>query len=104
MKVSLGSVVLFAVGILGDSNSISVTVPSGRIQGTQCDHSSAKSFLGIPFAKPPVGELRFMPPQLLTLANATFKDGILGATKFGSTCIQWKKTFAWEEPAPSEDW
>lgn len=82
----------------------SIVLPFGNVQGTKCKHSGAKSFLGIPFAKPPVGELRFMPPKLVTLTNATFSNGVLDATKLGSTCIQWKKVFAWDEPPPSEDW
>ncbi|KAK2599035.1 hypothetical protein QQS21_005502 [Conoideocrella luteorostrata] len=44
-----------------------------------------------------------MPPQPLSIANATYNNGILNATALGSTCIQWHKTFAWEDPQPSED-
>ncbi len=40
-------------------------------------------FLGIPYAKPPIGELRWMPPQ--PVAKWT---GVRIATKFGPTCAQ----------------
>ena len=40
-------------------------------------------FLGIPYAKPPIGELRWMPPQ--PVAKWT---GVRLATKFGPTCAQ----------------
>src|SRR5712671_4049725 len=40
-------------------------------------------FLGIPYAKPPVGQLRWMPPQPAAKWVAVRK-----ATKFGPTCAQ----------------
>ncbi|XP_070546351.1 acetylcholinesterase-like [Ptychodera flava] len=38
---------------------------------------------GIPYAEPPVGDLRFRPPQ-----TKVGWDGVYRATKFGSVCIQ----------------
>ena len=40
-----------------------VLTNKGKIQGTQGD--GYQSFLGIPYAKPPVGDLRFKEPQPL---------------------------------------
>jgi para-nitrobenzyl esterase len=40
-------------------------------------------YLGIPFAAPPVGNLRWQPPQLPAHFNGVFQ-----ATSFGNTCIQ----------------
>jgi para-nitrobenzyl esterase len=40
-------------------------------------------FLGIPYAAPPVGELRWKPPQ-----EAAAWSAPLQATKFGHTCAQ----------------
>ncbi|CAG7822767.1 unnamed protein product [Allacma fusca] len=45
-------------------------------------------FLGIPYAKPPVGELRFEPPQ-----RAEKWTGILDATKYSSMCPQLSHIF-----------
>ena len=42
-------------------------------------------YLGIPYASPPVGSLRWLPPQPPTRFN-----GLFNATKFGSICTQLK--------------
>ena len=44
---------------------------------------SVSAFLGIPYASPPVGELRWRPPQPLPYRNADWR-----ADQFGSSCIQ----------------
>lgn len=43
----------------------------------------ARAFLGIPYARPPLGELRFQPPQ-----PAERWHGVLEATAFGPSCMQ----------------
>ena len=43
----------------------------------------ARDFLGIPFAAPPVGPLRWKPPQ-----PAAKWHGMRQATSFGSRCMQ----------------
>ncbi|MBB1603840.1 carboxylesterase/lipase family protein [Variovorax sp. UMC13] len=45
--------------------------------------SGSVAFLGIPYAKPPVGALRWAPPQ-----PPAAHDGTLQATAFGSACLQ----------------
>lgn len=52
----------------------------GLIKGIHSEN--AECFLGIPFAKPPVGELRFMPPQPVTSL------GEFDASNFGPECTQ----------------
>jgi para-nitrobenzyl esterase len=39
-----------------------VTIASGKVSGTRLS-SGVKAYLGIPFAKPPTGDLRWKPPQ-----------------------------------------
>lgn len=53
----------------------------GTVEGTQA--AGHQSFLGVPFAKPPVGELRFLPPQ-----PAEPWSGVREATAFGASCPQ----------------
>ena len=54
----------------------------GRVAGLKND-DGLNVFLGVPYAKAPVGELRFMPPQ-----EPTSWKGILPAFSFGSVCPQ----------------
>jgi para-nitrobenzyl esterase len=64
-----------------------VTVPNvGMISGTRT--ATMRSFKGIPYGAPPVGPLRWMPPQ-----KAAPVTGVLDATKFGSACPQGPSTF-----------
>ena len=58
-----------------------LTIASGKISGTRLG-SGVKAYLGIPFAKPPTGELRWKPPQPIKW------DGIWNADRKGPECIQ----------------
>jgi para-nitrobenzyl esterase len=58
-----------------------VTIADGDLQG-EIDGASRR-FLGIPFARPPVGELRWKAP----VPNDPW-DGVRDATAFGSSCAQ----------------
>ncbi|KAJ3270715.1 Carboxylic ester hydrolase [Terramyces sp. JEL0728] len=58
-----------------------VQLPYGQIRGVV--EPLFSSYLNIPFAQPPVGALRFKPPQ--PPLNIT---GVFNATSFGNACIQ----------------
>ena len=51
--------VLLALGVLAD-DSIVVT-PNGPVQGLLFD--THRAFLGVPYGAPPIGALRWAPPQ-----------------------------------------
>ncbi len=75
-----------------------VAIDSGRLQGALQD--DVLSFKGIPFAAPPVGDLRWRPPQ----AAATW-SGVRPALDYGHDCMQ--KPFGGDSAplgtAPAED-
>jgi para-nitrobenzyl esterase len=71
----------------GGSVQDMVNVPNvGMIAGSRT--ATMRSFKGIPYAAPPVGMLRWAPPQ-----KAAPLSGVLDATNFGSTCLQDKNAF-----------
>lgn len=61
--------------------SLELTTPSGRVRGVR--EASARVFRGLPYAEPPVGPLRFKPPQPLQSWN-----GVREAIAFGPAAIQ----------------
>ncbi|KAK4701276.1 hypothetical protein P7C70_g4959, partial [Phenoliferia sp. Uapishka_3] len=80
---------LIALGWLSVSNNASptpctsptVVVRNGTLQGLLLENYSQEAFLGIPFALPPVGNLRLRPPQSL---NSTFD--FLKVTEYSPFC------------------
>jgi para-nitrobenzyl esterase len=58
-----------------------VTVDGGQIRGTTAD--GVRVFKGIPFAAPPVGALRWKPPQPVAAWS-----GVKAADTFGAQCMQ----------------
>lgn len=67
------------------SNGQEVTAPIGTIKGTtvEFDGKKVNKFLGVPFAEPPVGPLRFRAPEPKAKLAAP-----LDATKFAKICPQ----------------
>ncbi|XP_044529356.1 acetylcholinesterase isoform X3 [Gracilinanus agilis] len=63
-----------------------VTVKGGKLRGIQLSAPGGpvSAFLGIPFAEPPVGPRRFLPPEPKRAWN-----GVLDATSFPHVCYQY---------------
>jgi para-nitrobenzyl esterase len=75
--------VLITVALAGSAQSQpTVNVSNGTVQGTRLSTGIAL-FKGVPFAAPPIGELRWKPPQ-----PAANWHGVRSATRFGPQCMQ----------------
>src|ERR1700722_200236 len=65
------------------SADLQVKIDSGIVEGKQ--QGAIRTFLGIPYAAPPVGDLRWKPP-----APAAKWAGVRAAKEFGAHCMQGK--------------
>ena len=85
---SMATLALAATGLpIGNekafaADNLSVKTRYGTYNGF-VDEQGVKTWLGIPFAQPPVGKLRWQAPQQLKPSNKTFD-----AKKFGAAPIQ----------------
>jgi carboxylesterase type B len=84
------------------AQTVSVTVTNGTILGSYCPcpFTSVVAYLGIPFAQPPVGALRWNAPLSY---NSTYPNGSINATTFSPGCYQFGP-YTNEAPAYSENW
>lgn len=64
------------------AGGVVVATHAGKVRGSVTGHGT-RQFLGIPFAQPPVGALRWRPPR-----DVTPWRGVRPATSFGSRCVQ----------------
>jgi para-nitrobenzyl esterase len=90
---------LFAFGTSASADDLAAPIlhiKTGTLKGITGD--GVDKFLGIPYAAPPVGELRWRPPQ--TPKNW---HGLLNATAFGNTCPQNNEMGVFASPSETED-
>ena len=83
---SLTYLVLLSVRSAAQSTPVSFS-PSATVVGSSSVNSGGvESFGGIPYAQPPVGQLRLKPPQKITSPQC-----IIDGTKFVPTCSQFNR-------------
>lgn len=77
-----------------------VHTASGLVQGTVSTDGKVRIYEGIPFAAPPVGDLRWKPPQPVAPWQ-----GVRSATQFGARCMQGRifADMVFRDDGPSED-
>lgn len=82
------------------ANNLKVKTDKGKIQGKLSADSQVRTFLGVPYAAPPVGPLRWKPPQ-----PAAKWRGVKDATNFGYHCMQPDifHDMRFRDPGQSED-
>ena len=95
--------VLFApLALFAASSAPQVKTTSGIVEGKDegKDDGAVHAFLGIPYAAPPVGDLRWKPP-----AAAAKWSGVRKATEFGAHCMQGRVfgDMKFRDPGGSED-
>ena len=104
---------ILAIGLLGlaggsvdlPNQQDPIAVTGGLVEGTLVEGTAVRVYKGIPFAAPPVGKLRWQPPQ-----QVIPWDGVLDATEFSDACTQnlprsrppWTEAFM-HQGAASED-
>ncbi|KAI1711893.1 carboxylesterase family domain-containing protein [Ditylenchus destructor] len=69
---------------------VEIQTPKGRLRGFESIflHKRVRSFLGVPFAEPPLGEFRFRPPVTKKPWNGTFD-----ASTLSPACYQGRDTY-----------
>jgi para-nitrobenzyl esterase len=83
-----GLILLAGISVFAASSATPATTvrtDAGQVSG-QTDSNGVTTYLGIPYAAPPVGQLRWRPPQPVT----PWKD-VRQADKFGDSCMQIKQ-------------
>ena len=78
---ALSLLTALSVSSAASAQSTQVKVETGALSGAVKD--GVLSFKGIPFAAPPVGPLRWRPPQ-----PAKAWSGVRPATEYGHDCMQ----------------
>ena len=91
-----------ALGMAGRAlaESLTVTTEQGKVSGKTINSEKVNAFLGLPYAAPPVGALRWKAPE----APAAWK-GVRDATHYGSRCVQTQifDDMVFQDSGPSED-
>src|SRR5258708_1578652 len=103
MRISIGKLALLlsasvASAAAQEGSPLQVKTESGIVEGKM--QGSSRAFLGIPYAAPPVGELRWKAP-----AQPIAWQGVRDATKFGARCMQGRifDDMVFRDAGPSED-
>ncbi len=99
-RLPAAAAVLFFISSLTLSAATPVQTANGPVAGTQSADGKVRIFKGIPFAAPPVGNLRWREPQ--PLGNW---DGVRQANGFGPRCMQANvyPDMVFRDKGPSED-
>ena len=82
-RATIIAATLFAFGAAQAAVDDPVRLDTGMISGTTTSSADVRVFKGIPFAAPPVGDLRWRAPK-----PAAHWDGVRKADQFSPVCVQ----------------
>ena len=74
-----------------------VDVVQGRLQGVLAPDGLTVAFKGIPYAAPPLGDLRFRSPQ-----TPAAWSGVRDASAFKHNCMQGSMNMGWPQPLSTQ--
>jgi len=97
---TLITVFMLAISTRSFADPLTVKTEQGKVHGKAINDGKVRAFLGMPYAAPPVGALRWKAPE-----HAAKWKGERDATKYGARCLQ-GRVFAdmvFQDAAPSED-
>jgi para-nitrobenzyl esterase len=88
------------VSTMTHADSLTVKTAQGVVRGKTINGGKVRAFLGLPYAAPPVGDLRWRAPR-----PPAKWEGERDATKFGAHCAQIHlfDDLAFQDSGPSED-
>lgn len=90
---------LIAATAIAQADSLTVDTAQGRVQGKKINRGKVKAFLGLPYAAPPVGDLRWKAPEPPAQWN-----GVRNARSYGAHCYQHPfDDMVFQDDGPSED-
>lgn len=93
-QAALLAILFWPIGVASvDSSGPSVTVKNGSYVGKNVPEWKQDHFLGMPYAKAPIGSLRFARPLSLTDSFTGTRD----ATEYGASCYQYGTNFTLSE-------
>ena len=100
MTLKYALILLLTLTTAQAQTDIHAKTDKGDLLGKLSDDASVRIFLGIPYAAPPVGPLRWKPPQ----PAARWKE-VRNAQSYGPHCMQANKfpDMNFHDPAESED-
>ncbi len=92
--------VIVGFSMMSQADPLKVKTEQGKVQGKTINNGKVNAFLGLPYAAPPVGDLRWKAPE----APAKWK-GIGTRTKYGAHCAQGHvfDDMVFQDDGPSED-
>ena len=93
-------VTALGLACFANADSLTVKTAQGNVHGKLVNDGKARAFLGLPFAVPPVGDLRWKAPQ-----PSAHWSGVRDATHFAARCAQWPiwADYIFQDQGPSED-